>query len=112
LRPATNPFDRFGAALSHELDSLLEGSLEDFHAYAFATVRMAGSAFEVAAAHSHWLFGDRARGVVEPMREIVEGCKALSFRLARRRPFEVAPRTRALADAWARAMDGLVGCAG
>jgi hypothetical protein len=111
-RPATNPFDRFGVALSREFDSLLEGSLQDFHAYAFATVRMAGSAFEIAAAHSQWLFGDPAQSVVEAMREIVEGCKALSFRLARRRPFDVAPRTHALADAWKRAMDGLVECAG
>jgi Domain of unknown function (DUF1839) len=112
LRPVSNPFDRFGAALSQELASLLEGSLEEFHAYAFATVRMAGSAFEVAAAHSQWLFGERARGVVDAMREIVEGCKALSFRLARRRPFDLAPRTHALADAWERSMGGLVECAG
>jgi hypothetical protein len=112
LRPQVNPFERFGAALAAELDSLLAGSLEDFHAYAFATVRMAGSAFEVAAAHAEWLFGERARESTAAMGEIVDGCKALSFRLARRRPFDLAPRIETLADSWAHAMHGLVQCAG
>jgi hypothetical protein len=110
--PQVNPFERFGAALSHEVDSLLAGSLEEYHAYAFATVRMAGSAFEVAGAHAQWLFGERAGDTVAAMLEIVDGCKALSFRLARRRPFELAPRIETLADAWSRAMHGLVQCAG
>jgi hypothetical protein len=112
VRPQVNPFERFGAALGAELDSLLAGSLEDFHAYAFATVRMAGSAFEVAAAHADWLFGARALDSTGAMGEIVDGCKALSFRLARRRPFELAPRIETLADSWSRAMHGLVQCAG
>jgi hypothetical protein len=111
LVPRDNPFERFGVALSQELAALLEGSLEDFHAYAFATVRMAGSAFEVAAAHALWLFGHPARGCADAMLEIVDGCKALSFRLARRRPFDVGSRIDVLADAWARAMDGLAQCA-
>src|SRR5262249_12851564 len=42
-RPATNPFERFGAALERDLPTLLEGEPEQYHAYAFATVRMAGS---------------------------------------------------------------------
>jgi uncharacterized protein DUF1839 len=112
LRPPVNPFQRFGAALAAELDSLLAGSLEDFHAYAFATVRMAGSAFEVAAAHFEWLFGEQAADSTAAMVEIVDGCKALSFRLARRRPFELSPRIETLADSWSRAMHGLVRCAG
>jgi hypothetical protein len=112
LRPQVNPFERFGSALAAELDALLAGSLEDFHAYAFATVRMAGSAFEVAAAHAEWLFGERARESIAAMGEIVDGCKALSFRLARRRPFDLAPRIETLADSWERAMHGLVQCAG
>jgi hypothetical protein len=103
-RPKTNPFERFGAQLQRDLPPLLEGDLDDFHAYAFATVRMAGSAFEVAADHVEWLFGDGGAEASAPMRQIVEGCKALSFRLARRRAFDTEPRIEALADAWARAM--------
>ena len=58
--------------------------------------------------HARWLLDDRAQPAVDAMREIVDGCKALSFRLARRRQFDSAPLTGALADAWARAIDGLL----
>jgi Domain of unknown function (DUF1839) len=106
-RPPSNPFDRFGAQLERELPSLLERGLEDYHAYAFATVRMAGSAFEVAADHAGWLFGDEAADIRGAMGEIVDGCKALSFRLARRRAFDPSPTIATLAGAWDRAMTGL-----
>jgi hypothetical protein len=107
-RPRENPFDRFGQQLEQELPALLDGGLERYHAYAFATVRMAGSAFEILADHARWLMDDRAQPAVDAMREIVDGCKALSFRLARRRQFDSAPLTAALADAWTRTIDGLL----
>ena len=106
-RPTSNPFERFGAQLQRELPSLLERGLEDYHAYAFATVRMAGSAFEVAADHAAWLFGAGAAEVQRAMGAIVDGCKALSFRLARRRAFDPAPSIEVMAGAWERAMSGL-----
>lgn len=111
-RPRTNPFERFGDQLIGGLPALLEGDLDDFHAYAFATVRMAGSAFEVAADHAAWLLGDAAEPASAAMREIVAGCKSLSFRLARRRAFDAAPRIETLACAWQRAMSGLEAAAG
>lgn len=111
-RPRSNPFHRFGAPLARELPRLLEGSLEDYHAYAFATVRMAGAAFELAAAHAGWLFGPEAVQTAAAMNEIVHGCKALSFRLARRRSFDPEPSIVGLAGAWERAMAGLVAHAG
>ena len=40
-RPSTNPFMRFGEQLQGDLPRLLEGDAADYHAYAFATVRMA-----------------------------------------------------------------------
>jgi Domain of unknown function (DUF1839) len=106
-RPANNPFERFGAQLAGELPVLLSGGLDEYHAYAFATVRMAGSAFEIAAAHARWLLGADGESAAEAMGEIVDGCKALSFRLARRREFDPQPRVDALADAWSRAMEEL-----
>jgi hypothetical protein len=106
-RPADNPFERFGAQLAGELPVLLSGGLDEYHAYAFATVRMAGSAFEIAAAHARWLLGADGESAAEAMGEIVDGCKALSFRLARRREFDPQPRVDALADAWSRAMEEL-----
>ena len=111
-RPASNPFERFAATLTAALPALLQGSLDDFHAYAFATVRMAGSAFEVAADHVGWLFGADAAEAQAAMGEIVDGCKAMSFRLARRRTFDPEPSLAAMAAAWERAMAALVATAG
>ncbi|HEY2258791.1 MAG TPA: DUF1839 family protein [Solirubrobacteraceae bacterium] len=106
-RPGVNPFERFAARLGEELPGLLEGSLDDYHAYAFATVRMAGSAFEVAADHAGWVLGADATEAQSAMAEIVDGCKAMSFRLARRRPFDPEPSLSAMAAAWERAMAAL-----
>jgi hypothetical protein len=106
-RPHDNPFERFGVALSRELPGMLHSQSRDYHAYAFATVRMAGSAFEVGASHVEWLLGDDGACSATAMREIVDGCKALGFKLARRREFDVQPLAASLADAWERAMDAL-----
>jgi hypothetical protein len=103
-RPSSNPFVRFGEQLDRDLPRLLEGDASEYHAYAFATVRMAGSAFEVAASQADWLLGEDAAGACEALRRIVEGCKILSFRLARRRPFEPSETLSALATAWDEAM--------
>ncbi|HEX4187036.1 MAG TPA: DUF1839 family protein [Solirubrobacteraceae bacterium] len=111
-RPATNPFRRFGVQLGHDLERLLSGDAADYHAYAFATVRMAGSAFEAAGSHVEWLLGDAGAGALEALAEIVETCKTLSFRLARRRPFEHEPAIATLADAWDQAVVRLDGALG
>ncbi len=106
-RPADNPFERFGAQLERDLPRLLGGDAADFHAYAFATVRMAGSAFEVAASHAQWLLGEGGEEIARAFRQIVEGCKVLSFRLARRRAFDPQETLAALAGAWREAMERL-----
>jgi Domain of unknown function (DUF1839) len=111
-RPSSNPFHRFATRLSDELPALLQGSLDEYHAYAFATVRMAGSAFEAAADHIGWLLGPDAAEAQAAMSEIVDGCKALSFRLARRRAFEPGQSLSAMAAAWDRAMATLAARAG
>ncbi len=102
-RPSDNPFDRFGARLEADLPRLLEGSSQDFHAYAFATVRMAGAAFELLQTHCEWLLERR----VEPLDRIVEGAKVLSFRLARRRAFDHTPAVTGMAAAWQEGMEEL-----
>lgn len=107
LRPRANPFERFGARLNEDLPALLEGGPADYHAYAFATVRMAGAAFELLTDHARWLFGGAVQPAAAAMEEIVDGCKALSFRLARRRAFDPAPAIDALAGAWDRALHGV-----
>jgi len=109
LAIATAAIKAFGPVVfgGRELPALLARELDDYHAYAFATVRMAGSAFEVAGSHARWLYGPAADPTVEAMSEIVDGCKALSFRLARRREFDPEPLISSLAAAWARALEAL-----
>jgi hypothetical protein len=102
-RPADNPFERFGAQLARELPNLLAGDAQRYHDYAFATVRMVGAAFDVGAAHVEWALGEAGAPAAARMREIVDGCKTLSFKLARRREFDPAPAVEVLAGAWAAA---------
>jgi hypothetical protein len=104
-RPVSNPFVRFAAQLERDLPRLLDGDASDYHAYAFATARMAGSAFEVACTHIEWLLGDAARPASQALGRIVEGCKILSFKLARRRAFEPGETLSTLSTAWDEAME-------
>ena len=106
-RPRDNPFERFGEQLALDLPRLLEGDDATYHDYAFATVRMVGSAFEAGGSYVGWLLGGRDGGAGAAMEEIVEGCKTLSFKLARRREFDPAPAVESLAGAWERAFSGL-----
>jgi hypothetical protein len=106
-RPPSNPFERFGEQLTATLPELLAGDAEGYHAYAFATVRMVGSAFEICASHLDWVLGDGAAESTGALLRIVDGCKVLSFKLARRRAFDPAPTLGELATAWDEAMRSL-----
>jgi hypothetical protein len=105
--PPGNPFDRFGRRLEADLPALLEGDAAAYHAYAFATVRMAGAGFELCASHVEWLLGEDGARASAAMGRIVEGSKVLGFRLARRRAFEPGPVIADLADAWDEALTAL-----
>ena len=102
-----NPFDRFGRHLEAVLPALLEGDEADYHAFAFATVRMAGAGFDLMAAHVDWLLGESGIDVSGVLGRIVEGSKLLGFKLARRRPFDAEPTVRDMAAAWTEAMNRL-----
>ncbi len=106
-RPSTDPFVAFGEQLERELPGLLAGDLEAYHAYAFASVRMIGAAFELSASNAEWLLGDGAAQATEAMQSIIDNCKVLSFRLARRREFDPAPVIESLSVAWSRSLDAL-----
>ncbi len=106
-RPRSNPFGRFASRLASELPVLLEGDAKLYHDYAFATVRMFGSGFEVAASHVDWLLGREAADSVDALTSIVSGSKILSLKLARRKPFDPEPLLEELGAAWERAMTGL-----
>jgi hypothetical protein len=102
-----NPFDRFGDGIRAVLPSLLEGDEAAYHAFAFATVRMAGAGFDLLAAHAAWLLGDPGGDVSSALGRIVEGSKLLGFKLARRRPFDPDPTIAEMAGAWSEAMSRL-----
>jgi hypothetical protein len=56
-RPQTNPFKRFGARLAQDAPLQKEHGLARYHLWAFASIRQAGAAFELAAANLRWLAG-------------------------------------------------------
>jgi hypothetical protein len=111
-RPSQNPAESFGAALLRELPTLLTGDLDDYHAYAFATVRLAGSGFEALGSYVEWLFGSDAGEATEAISGFVDACKVLSFRLARRREFDPQGQISAMAASWERAIGTLADLAG
>jgi hypothetical protein len=107
--PGSNPVSRFGRALVERLPSLRDESLEAYHAYAFATVRLAGSGFEALGSYLEWLFGPDAAPLADPINGIVDASKALSFRLARRREFDADELLGAMARSWEQTMMLLAG---
>jgi hypothetical protein len=111
-RPATNPFTRFGERLAHELPGFAERSLPRYHAWAFASVRQAGSAFELAASHLRWhaQFGrDELLPAAECFDAIAQGNKTLILKAARSvnsgRALDAAALCDELAQSWQRGMD-------
>ncbi|MEO8654697.1 MAG: DUF1839 family protein, partial [Ramlibacter sp.] len=117
-RPATNPFVRFGERFEQDLPQLRAGGLDRYHAWAFASVRQAGAAFELAAAHLRWQVGFGMSGLrpsAELFDAIAQGNKALILKAARAvnsgRPLDAGALFAEMAQAWDRGMvllqDGL-----
>jgi Domain of unknown function (DUF1839) len=111
-RPRRNPFEAWAQRLAEDLPRLLAGDAQDYHEYAFVTVRMVGSAFELLADHVDWLLGAQGAEPVAGLREIVDQTKVISFRLARRREFDPEPALAAMAQAWEQSMARLGSCLG
>jgi Domain of unknown function (DUF1839) len=116
-RPSSNPFERFGRRFEQELPRLREAGLSRYHAWAFASVRQAGAAFELAAAHLRWQARFGMPGLIaaaESFDAIAQGNKALILKAARSvnsgRPFDSAPLFCDMAQAWDRGMDLLGDC--
>jgi hypothetical protein len=105
--PSDDPFARFGTRLAADLPGLLEGDSAAYHAYAFATVRMAGAGFDLLRAHVDWLLGAGGAVASEALGRIVDGSKVLGFRLARQRAFEPGPIIDELSAAWSDAITAL-----
>jgi hypothetical protein len=104
--PRANPFARFKPRFAQDLDWLLQGSLEDFHSYAFATLRQYGACYELSETYLRWLMRHGVGGLADAasaLREISQGAKAMQLQLARavsrRRSLDLAPLD-AMAALW------------
>ena len=102
-----NPFDRFHERFAADLPGLLAGDEARYHAYTFATFRMAGAGFELLGSHVDWVLGSHGSGASAAMSRIVDTCKVLGFKLARRRPFDPAEMMQSLSAAWTEALGSL-----
>lgn len=113
FKPASNPFRRFSPRLSQELALFHEKGPNYFHEWAFASLRQAGSAFELAASHVDWLVrhGYDFDGAAADFRAISATCKSLILKGARvahtGKSFDAGPATEAAAQAWDHAMESV-----
>jgi hypothetical protein len=110
-RPKDNPVTRFAQRLTRDLPWLTEQGLGFYHAWAFATVRQLGAAFELAALHLRWL-GDRPLlPAADAFDQVSLGAKTFILKAARainaRRPLDASAMFAEIASAWQRGMDVL-----
>jgi hypothetical protein len=109
-KPARNPWTAFGHRLRADLPCLLAGDDAAYHAYAFATVRQCGAAFEAAKSFVEFIStppSEHASVAIQALDRQVNGAKSLLFKLARRRPFDPAPVIEQLGSDWNTAMRAL-----
>lgn len=106
-RPATNPIARFRVRLSHDLSWLQDNGLAFYHAWAFATIRQLGAAFELLALHLEWRAEAGESGLrlaIDSFHQISSGCKTLILKVARavslRRTLDVNTVFAELESAW------------
>jgi hypothetical protein len=91
--------------------------LDHYHAWAFASIRQAGAAFELAAAHLRWLAPFMSADLVQAadhFDQISHANKALILKGARAvhtgKPFDAATPTGAMARDWEEGMAILGRC--
>lgn len=109
--PRTNPLARFGEHFASELETLRARGLAYYHAFAFATIRQTGSAYELAAAYLRWLDAQRGGGYADAAAAfdaISASMKALILKGARAvnssKPVDFAPLFQEVAAKWDEGM--------
>ncbi len=112
--PATNPVTRFQQRFERDLPLLHERGLAHYHAWAFATTRQLGAAFELAASNLRWMQSLGAAGLEESLAAfdlIAANCKTFILRGARtvnsKKPFDGSVMFGEMATAWQRGLDSL-----
>ena len=113
-RPRSNPFTRFAKRLTQDLPALQAAGLAHYHAWAFASIRQAGAAFELAAEHLRWQsrWGrPQLLAAADCFERISQSNKSLILKGARAvhagRPLDAAALLAQMSEDWARGMDVL-----
>jgi hypothetical protein len=113
-RPRDNPVRRFQQRFGRDLPALQEAGLSHYHAWAFATTRQLGAAFEAAAQNLKWLTSHGHPGVAAAaaaFAQISDAAKTFILKGARaassKRAFEGAATFDSMADAWNRGMKAI-----
>lgn len=113
-RPHANPFASYKPRLGSDLDRLRSMPVDEFHRYAFATIRQFGANFELAADFCRWLETNQETGFSRPgheFRAIAAESRALQFKIARavtlERTFDPSPFLDGLSGRWDTAMAAL-----
>ena len=112
--PRTNPIARHAVRLNDDLAWLRDQPLEVFHGYAFATVRQAGSCFELASAFLNWLEENGQQGLrdaASAFGRLSTEAKTIQLKLARmvrlKRDADIAPHVAQMVAAWDEGMSRL-----
>ncbi len=86
-RPSDNPIRRMGERIRTDLQWLSAVSIDEFHVWAFGTVRQCGASAELAASFCNWLGVGRAVpdlvAAAARWTSLAESAKSLQFQLAR-----------------------------
>ena len=111
-RPLSNPLLRFHERFVKDMPLLQAKGLAHYHAWAFATIRQAGAAFDLAATYLRWQAAFDHPELIAPAKcfdTIAQGNKALILKGARAvnsgRPFDAAPLFSDMAQAWDQGME-------
>jgi hypothetical protein len=112
--PVTNPVDRFKERFSRDLEALQARGLAHYHAWAFATTRQLGAAFELAARNLRWLQANGVASVDEPAQAfevVASNSKSFILKGARavnaKRPFDGTQMFTEMSSAWERGIGNL-----
>ena len=113
--PRENPFPKFKARFTRDLEWLMQADIGRFHAYSFANLRQYGACFELGESYLRWLGDNGIDGVAAPaeqLKQVSTTAKAMQFQLARsmarKKPLDLSP-IDSMAVSWAQAMDALHG---
>jgi hypothetical protein len=114
-RPTENPVEKLQKRFESDLPWIQQQGLGFYHAWAFATIRQLGSAFELLALHLRWLVdageGEGLASAADDFDQLSANAKTFILKAARavntKRPFDASPAFEEMSRRWARGMAAL-----